>query len=123
MELTLKDAEVRKVIGDFLDEQLFNYYDAAVIKAAGIPTRKALIEQVITDPKFQKEFTKFLMQYIDRDLMLDAVAEAIDVIQPVFNKVQDTFDEKNAIDRERALQEQDQMAIKRLRARGYKITQ
>jgi hypothetical protein len=55
--------------------------------------------------------------------MLDAVAEAIDVIQPVFNKVQDTFDEKNAIDRERALQDEDQMAIKRLRARGYKITQ
>jgi len=122
MELTLKDAEVRKVIGDFLDEQLFNYYDAAVIKASGIPTRKALIEQTMSDAKFQKEFTKFLMQYIDRDLMLDAVAEAIDVIQPVFNKVQDTFDEKNAIDRERALQDEDQMAIKRLKARGYKVT-
>ena len=122
MELTLKDSAVRKVIGDFLDEQLFNYYDAAVIKAAGIPTRKALIEQVITDPTFQKEFAKFLMQYIDRDLMLDAVAEAIDVIQPVFNKVQDTFDEKNAIDRERHLQDEDQMAIKRLKARGYKVT-
>jgi hypothetical protein len=122
MELTLKDAEVRKVIGDFLDEQLFNYYDAAVIKASGIPTRKALIEQTMSDAKFQKEFTKFLMQYIDRDLMLDAVAESIHVIRPVFDKVEDTFDEKNTIDRERAREEEDQAAIKRLKARGYKIT-
>jgi hypothetical protein len=123
MELTLKDSEIRKVIGDYLDDQLFEYYASSVIKAAGIPTRKDLIEQVINDPKFQKEFTKFLMQYIDRDLMMDAVADAIYVIQPVFNKVQDTFDEKNAIDRERALAEADQEAIKRLKARGYKITQ
>ena len=122
MELTLKDAEVRKVIGSYLDEQLFNYYDAAVIKAAGIPTRKALTEQVITDPTFQKEFAKFLMQYIDRDLMLDAVAESIHVIRPVFDKVEETFDEKNTIDRERAREEEDQAAIKRLKARGYKVT-
>lgn len=122
MELTLKDSFIRKVIEEYLDDQVYNYYPSSVIKASGIPTRKALIEQVITDPKFQKDFTKFLMQYIDRDLILDAVAESIDVIRPVFDKVEDTFDEKNTIDRERAREEEDQEAIKRLKARGYTIT-
>lgn len=121
MELTLKDSEVRKVIGEYLDSQLFNYYDAAVIKAAGIPNRKALIEQTMSDAQFQKTFTKFLMQYIDGDLMMDAVAEACPN-HDAFQRVEAAFDQKNSIDREKTLEVEDQMAIKRLTARGYKVT-
>ncbi len=121
MELTLKDSEVRKAIGDYLDDHLFEFYPSRAIKDAGIPTRKDLIEQVMADPKFQKNFTKYLLTYIDGDIIADAVAESCPNLD-AFERVEAVFNDQNTVDREKAQMVEDQMAIKKLTARGYKIT-
>jgi len=121
MELTLKDSEVRKAIGDYLDDHLFEFYPSRAIKDAGIPTRKVLIEQVMADPKFQKNFTKYLLTYIDRDLMADAVAESMPN-HDAFQRVEAVYNDQNIVDREKVEMVEDQAAIKKLTARGYKVT-
>jgi hypothetical protein len=121
MELTLKDSAVRKAIGDYLDDYLFEFYRSDVIKAAGIPARKVLIEQVMADPKFQKNFIKYLSNYIDGDLMADAVVESCPNLD-AFQRVEAEFNQQNTVDRENAEMVEDQVAIKKLTARGYKVT-
>ena len=123
MELTIKDSTIKTVINRYLEDQIYDFYAKEVVEAAGLPPRKALIEQILANPKFQKAFTKYLLEYLDQDLMSDAVAETINDVTDVFVKVEQAYERQNELDLERKQKEQEQDAIKLLKARGYKVTQ
>jgi len=73
MNVILKDSLVKIVLSEYIDEVLFEVTDKD-LKAAGLPTRRQLAEQVLADEKFQKALTKALAVVVnDGDIIHDAL--------------------------------------------------
>jgi len=84
MNVVLKDSLVKIVLSEYIEDQLDEVTDKD-LKAAGLPTRKQLVEQVLADVKFQKALTKVLAEVInDGDRIFDALQ---DIEMPAFDAV------------------------------------
>jgi chemotaxis protein CheY-P-specific phosphatase CheC len=72
-QITLNEKLVKIVLAEYLADQLDEYTDKD-LKAAGVPTRKKLVEQVMAEPKFQKALVKKLAEVVnDGDRIHDAL--------------------------------------------------
>ena len=81
-QITLNEKLVKIVLAEYLADQLDEYTDKD-LKAAGVPTRKQLVEQVLADAKFQKALTKKLAEVVnDGDRIHDALD---DMPMPAFS--------------------------------------
>jgi len=84
MNVVLKDSLVKIVLSEYIEDQLDEITDKD-LKAAGLPTRKQLVEQVLADAKFQKALTKVLAEVVnDGDRIFDALQ---DIEMPAFDAV------------------------------------
>jgi hypothetical protein len=84
MNVVLKDSLVKRMVADYIGDQLLDFTDKD-LKAAGLPTRKQLVEQVVADEKFQKALAKKLAEVInDGDRIFDALQ---DIEMPAFDAV------------------------------------
>jgi len=84
MNVVLKDSLVKIVLSEYIEDQLDEITDKE-LKAAGLPTRKQLVEQVLADVKFQKALTKVLAEVVnDGDRIFDALQ---DIEMPAFDAV------------------------------------
>jgi len=84
MNVVLKDSLVKIVLSEYIEDQLDEITDKE-LKAAGLPTRKQLVEQVLSDVKFQKALTEVLAEVInDGDRIFDALQ---DIEMPAFDAV------------------------------------
>jgi hypothetical protein len=84
MNVILKDSLVKIVLSEYIEDQLDEITDKE-LKAAGLPTRKQLVEQVLADVKFQKALTEVLAEVInDGDRIFDALQ---DIEMPAFDAV------------------------------------
>jgi len=84
MNVILKDSLVKIVVGEYIADQLDEVTDKD-LKAAGLPTRRQLVEQVLADVKFQKALTKVLAEVVnDGDRIFDALQ---DIEMPAFDAV------------------------------------
>ena len=84
MNVILKDSLVMIVLSEYIEDQLDEITDKE-LKAAGLPTRKQLVEQVLADVKFQKALTEVLAEVVnDGDRIFDALQ---DIEMPAFDAV------------------------------------
>jgi len=84
MNVVLKDSLVKRMVADYIGDQLMDFTDKD-LKAAGLPTRRQLVEQVLADVKFQKALTKALAEVVnDGDRIFDALQ---DIEMPAFDAV------------------------------------
>jgi len=84
MNVILKDSLVKIVLSEYIEDQLDEITDKE-LKAAGLPTRKQLVEQVLADVKFQKALTEVLAEVVnDGDRIFDALQ---DIEMPAFDAV------------------------------------
>lgn len=84
MNVILKDSLVKIVLSEYIEDQLDEITDKE-LKAAGLPTRKQLVEQVLADVKFQKALTEALAEVVnDGDRIFDALQ---DIEMPAFDAV------------------------------------
>jgi hypothetical protein len=75
MNVVLKDSLVKIVVSEYVADQLDEVTDKD-LKAAGLPTRKQLVEQVLADVKFQKALAKKLAEVVnDGDRIHDALQD------------------------------------------------
>jgi len=75
MNVVLKDSLVKIVLSEYIADQLDEVTDKD-LKAAGLPTRRQLVEQVLADVKFQKALAKQLAEVInDGDRIFDALQD------------------------------------------------
>ena len=83
-QITLNEKLVKIVLAEYLADQMFEFTDKD-LKAAGLPTRKQLVEQVLADAKFQKALAKKLAEVVnDGDRIHDALDE---MPMPAFDAV------------------------------------
>jgi hypothetical protein len=76
LNITIKDKLIKQTIGDIVENCIFDQYDAAVIKRAGVGKRADVINKIFADPKFIDQFTKQIINYIeDGDLFYDFIVE------------------------------------------------
>jgi len=75
MNIVLKDSLVKIVLSEYINDVLFEVTDKD-LKAAGLPTRRQLVTQVLADEKFQKALAKKLAEVInDGDIIHDALED------------------------------------------------
>lgn len=104
MTVTLNDKKVRRSVEDFVQYYVFETYSPEALKAAGVPKKAHLVDQLLADSDFVKGFKTFLTNYInDPDLFNDAVAESNSKLLDHVVKQCGAFDkvniEKSEIDR------------------------
>jgi hypothetical protein len=75
MNIVLKDSLVKIVLSEYINDVLFEVTDKD-LKAAGLPTRRQLVGQVLADEKFQKALAKKLAEVVnDGDIIHDALED------------------------------------------------
>jgi hypothetical protein len=75
---------VKIVLSEYIEDQLDEVTDKD-LKAAGLPTRRQLVEQVLADVKFQKALAKQLAEVVnDGDRIHDALQ---DIAMPALDAV------------------------------------
>jgi len=84
MNVVLEDSLVKIVLSEYIEDQLDEVTDKD-LKAAGLPTRRQLVAQVLADEKFQKALTEALAEVVnDGDRIFDALQ---DIEMPAFDAV------------------------------------
>ena len=75
MNVILKDSLVKRIVGEYIADVMFEVTDKD-LKAADLPTYKQLVEQVVADEKFQKALANSLAKVInDGDIIHDALED------------------------------------------------
>lgn len=77
MQITINPKIVKRSISEMLECCVYDDYSAAALKAAGVPKKADLVEQLYADPKFMADLTKYLTNYVtDGDVIYDAACDA-----------------------------------------------
>ena len=75
-QITVNEKLVKRMVGDYVENQMFEF-TSKDLKAAGVPTRAQLIEQILADERFQKSLCKQLAKVVnDGDRVFDAMEDA-----------------------------------------------
>lgn len=124
MQITISDKVIAEAIGYMLDGNLYDNYDAALIKAAKVPKRAELLKTVMADKKFMASMERQMVKYIsDADVLMDFAydSDSTAVNKAVLDcdKAYDKFDEERAIKQEA---EDLKRSIRVLEAAGFKVT-
>ena len=124
--ITIKDKVIKSAIENAIDNNLFEYFDSATVKAAKLPKMSAIVKQVMADAKFQKDLTKRLQEAAEcavEDNIYDDVGYEIEI--PFLNDLIDkcesvTAEAEQAAEAEREAEEVTRM-VKTLERAGFKI--
>ena len=123
--LTIKDKLIKSAISNALDNEVYEYWDSASIKAAKLPAISTVTKEIFNDPKFQAQMAKEI-QATAESAVEDYIYEMMDEmqipqIQALYVQVREA-DEQRATE-DAAKQEAEEVArmIKLLAKAGYKI--
>jgi hypothetical protein len=74
-QITVSEKLVKRILGSYVEDQMFEFSNKD-LKAAGVPTRAQIIEQILADEGFQKALSKRLAVFVnDGDAIHDAMEE------------------------------------------------
>jgi DNA-binding protein Fis len=125
--ITVKDKVIKSAIENAIDNNLFEYFDSATIKAAKLPKMATIVKQVMADAKFQKDLTKRLQEAAEcviEDEIYDDVGYEIEI--PFLNDLIEQCESVSAEAEQEAeiareAQEVERM-VKALERAGFKIS-
>ena len=87
-QITVNEKLVKRIVGSYIEDQMYEFTNKD-LKAAGVPTRKQLVEQILADEGFQKALAKRLAVFVnDGDVIHDALDEMpMPALEAVLKKV------------------------------------
>lgn len=65
LTIQIPSKKLERALSDYLDEMIYMNYDLVVIRRAGVPTRKALIDKIMATPKLKKLLVKAVFREIN----------------------------------------------------------
>ena len=125
--ITFADKIVKTAIENALENNLYEQYDADIIKAAKLPKMSAMVKEIFADAKFQKDLTKHLTQVAVgaiEDCIYDDLSYEIEL--PLLNDLIDKCDAVTQEEQAALLEEQEAREVTRmveaLERAGFKIS-
>jgi len=125
---TVPSKVVNKVVGEYVQENLYDAYSKTILKAAGVPAKKTLVTQLLAEPKFakalEKEFNVFFKYWCETELgeytrEVDLKLDLIDACE----KIQESEDEEWFAEQRQASESQKMLdVILHLERAGYIVT-
>ena len=124
MQITISDKVIAKAVGYVVDGSVYEYFDAATHKAAGIGKRADMIKATMADPKFQTKLAKMIAQNAeDLDQLTDFIYDLDSkIIVDSVIKCEEVYDEVHAEERRRQQEMAIRNSIATLESLGYKVT-
>lgn len=123
--ITIKDKLIKSAITNALDNEVYDYFDTATIKAAKIPGVSTATKDIFEDPKFQAQLEKELKETAEQaieEYIYDVMDEInIPQIGDLYKVVRESEEKKDAAEAEKQELEEVKRMIKLLGKAGYKI--
>ena len=123
--VTVTDKLIKSAITNALDNEVYEHWDSATLKAAKAPKIATVVKEIFTDPKFQAQLAKEI-QATSESAVEDYIYEMMDEIQiPQIVELGRTI-ERVAVEQDLVLETKRELAevermIKLLAKAGYKI--
>lgn len=123
MQITISDKVIAQAVGYVLECNVYDYFDKATIKAAGVPKKADAVKAVMADDKFLKKMAKLIAESVeDLDMLSDFVYEidysVVGQLVDDCERVSDAMAEERAAQREA---EEVTRMVKTLEKAGFKI--
>jgi len=123
--ITIKDKLIKSAITNALDNEVYELFDSATIKAAKIPGISTATKDIFEDPKFQAQLAKELQETAEQaiaEYIYDVMCDInIPQIGDMYKAVRDAEEKKESADAEKQELEEVKRMIKLLGKAGYKI--
>jgi maltooligosyltrehalose synthase len=124
--VTITDKAIKSAIRNTLDNEVYENYDSAVLRAAKMPKQSTAANAIFDNAKFQASLTKQL-QKVAESAMEDEIYDAMwDVTMPGIPEMVKACDAaalaRDADQREKQDAEEVKRMIKTLERAGYKLT-
>ncbi len=125
LTVTITDKLIKQAIENALDNEVYEYWDSATLKAAKIPKTATMVKEIFADPKFQAQLTKELTSTAESALE-DYIFEVLDEIRipqidTLCKKVQEAEEAMGAVELARQEDEEVKRMVKTLERAGFKI--
>lgn len=123
--ITIADKLIKQAITNALDNEVYEHWDSATLKAAKVPKIGIVATEIFNDPKFQAQLTKEIKDTAESSVE-DYIYEMMDEIQiPQITALGETID-RVAADMDQIIQEKKEAEevarmIKILSKAGFKI--
>ena len=135
MQITInvKDSEIKAAIENVVENEIYDQYDSDVLKKAKVPSKAALVKELMADPAVPKAVTKIVedievIEYLYDNLYDHNFKRLSDLgaaCEQALNELEAaTEDERKAAEEKRKVVEEEaiiQRTIKALERQGYKI--
>jgi len=126
LTITIKDSLIKAAIEQALENEVFENYDSATIKAAKIPKVSTMVKEIFANDKWQKELARRMArdaESIIEENIWDDVAYEIMLpgLTEVINKIEAVTDQ--AVKEEELAREAEEVKrmVKALERAGFKI--
>ena len=123
--ITIADKLIKSAITNALDNEVYENWNTATLKAAKIPSNSAMTKEIFTDPKFiaqiEKEIEATAETAVEEYIyeMMDEIN--IPQIEDLCKRVGQAEEAMDAVDAEKKELEEVERMIKLLAKAGYKI--
>lgn len=123
--ITITDKLIKSAITNCLENEVYEHWDSATLKAAKAPKIATVVKEIFTDPKFQAQLAKEI-QATAESAVEDYIYDMMDEIQiPQIVELGRTI-ERVAVEQDLVLETKRELAevermIKLLAKAGYKI--
>jgi len=123
--ITITDKLIKSAISNALDNEVYENWNTATIKAAKIPSISAMTKEIFADPKFQDQIQREI-EATAESAVEDYIYEMMDEIQipqieALCKQVTQAEEAMDAIDAEKKEIAEVERMIKLLGKAGYKI--
>ena len=124
--VTITDKTIKSAIRNSLDNEVYENYDSAVLRAAKMPKQSTAVNAIFDNAKFQASLTKQL-QRVAESAMEDEIYDAMwDVTMPGIPEMVKACDAaalaRSADEREKQDAEEVKRMVKALERAGFKIS-
>ena len=123
--ITITDKLIKSAISNALDNEVYENWNTATIKAAKIPKISAVTTEIFQDPKFQAQLVKELQETAEsavEDFIYEAMDEInIPQITELCKRVEQAEEAMDAVEQEKREAEEVARMLKTLERAGYKI--
>jgi len=123
--ITIADKLIKSAITNCLDNEVYEHWDSATLKAAKIPSVSAMTKEIFADPKFQDQIQREI-EATAESAVEDYIYEMMDEIQipqiqDLCKRVTQAEEAMDAVEAEKKEAEEVARMIKLLAKAGYKI--
>lgn len=123
---TLSDKLIKSAISNALENEVYDYWDAAIIKAAALPKESTVVNEIFKDAKFQASLMKELIETAQNtveDCIYDLLPEIqISKIAELNKACEKAGDEISKAEQSKQEAAEVQRLVALLTKAGYKVT-